>query len=83
MGSEGARYSYTPDLGMFHAVTGTHGDVLIPEERLKQAVVKSALGEARLEQEISRLLGQQWDDELEAFRYAGEGAPVRWLHQVV
>ena len=24
-----------------------------------------------------------WDDELEPFRYAGEGAPVRWLHQVV
>ena len=27
----------------------------------------------------------QWiiDDELEPFRQAGEGAPVRWLHQVV
>ena len=24
-----------------------------------------------------------WDDELESFRHAGEGAPVRWLHQVV
>ena len=27
-------------------------------------------------------LGRAWDDELEPFRYAGDGAPVRWLHQV-
>ncbi|MGH3658710.1 MAG: DUF3145 family protein, partial [Micromonosporaceae bacterium] len=33
-GVEGARYSYTPSLGIFHAVTGPHGDVLIPEDRL-------------------------------------------------
>lgn len=81
--SEGARFSYTPDLGLFHAVTGVHGDIMIPEERLKGAVVKAALGETTLEQEISKLLGQQWDEELEPFRCAGEGAPVRWLHQVV
>jgi hypothetical protein len=29
------------------------------------------------------LLGQAWDDELEPFRHAGDGAPVRWLHEVV
>ena len=33
--------------------------------------------------EIDNLLGKPWDDELETFRHAGEGAPVRWLHQVV
>ena len=82
-GSEGARYSYTPDLGVFHAVTGVHGDLMIPEDRLKAAVVRSALGEAPLEVAIDQLLGRAWDDELETFRHAGEGAPVRWLHQVV
>lgn len=81
--TEGARYSYTPDLGVFHAVTGLHGDIMIPEDRLKAAVVKTALGETTLELEIDRLLGKPWDDELEAFRHAGDGAPVRWLHQVV
>jgi hypothetical protein len=30
--------------------------------------------------EISRLLGEPWDRELEPFRCAAEGAPVRWLH---
>ena len=82
-GTEGARFSYTPDLGVFHAVTGVHGDILIPEDRLKAAVVKSALGDTTINNEIDKLLGKPWDDELETFRHAGDGAPVRWLHQVV
>ena len=81
--TEGARYSYTPELGVFHAVTGLHGDLMIPEDRLKAAVVKAALGDTTLELEVDKLLGKPWDDELETFRYAGDGAPVRWLHQVV
>ena len=81
--TEGSRYSYTPELGVFHAVTGLHGDILIPEDRLKAAVVKAALGDTTLLLEIDNLLGKPWDDELETFRHAGEGAPVRWLHQVV
>jgi hypothetical protein len=82
-GSEGCRYSYTPELGIFHAVTGLHGDIMIPEDRLKAAVVKAALGDTTLLLEIDKLLGKPWDDELETFRHAGDGAPVRWLHQVV
>lgn len=81
--TEGSRYSFTPDLGVFHAVTGLHGDIMIPEDRLKAAVVKSALGDTTLVLEVDKLLGKPWDDELETFRHAGEGAPVRWLHQVV
>jgi Protein of unknown function (DUF3145) len=82
-GHEGERYSYTPELGIFHAVTGPHGDILIPEDRLKAALEKAARGECSLEWEINQLLGRAWDAELEPFRYAGDGAPVRWLHQVV
>src|SRR3954449_13426573 len=62
--SEGARYSYTPELGVFHAVTGLHGDLMIPEDRLKAAVVKAALGDTTLLGEIDKLLGKPWDDEL-------------------
>ncbi len=29
------------------------------------------------------ILGTAWDAELEPFRRAGDGVPVRWLHQVV
>ena len=81
--SEGARYSYTPDLGLFHAVAGLHGDLMIPEDRVRSAVLRARLDQGSLEHELDRLLGKPWDDELETFRYAGEGAPVRWLHQVV
>ena len=38
-----------------------------------------ALG-GSLEAELALLLGQPWDDELEPFRHAADGAPVRWLH---
>jgi hypothetical protein len=38
-----------------------------------------ALG-GSLEAELALLLGQPWDDELEPFRRAGDGAPVRWLN---
>jgi hypothetical protein len=83
-GHEGARYSYTPSLGVFHAVTGVHGDIVVPEDRIKAAMAKAAAdSEVDLGAEVEQLLGKPWDDELEPFRYAGDGAPVRWLHQVV
>lgn len=80
-GCEGARYSCTPDLGMHVAVIGVHGDILVPENRLRAALEAVTTG-AILADELDRLLGRPWDDELEPFRCAGEGAPVRWLHQV-
>ncbi|MGK5641132.1 DUF3145 domain-containing protein [Streptomyces sp. URMC 126] len=82
-GTEGERYSSTPDLGLFHAVTGVHGDILVPEDRLRAALGRAQRGETDLAAEVAGLLGKPWDDELEPFRHAGEGAPVRWLHQVV
>lgn len=82
-GAEGVRYSYTPTLGIFHALTARNGDIVIPEDRIKKAFVVEALGGKSLHDGINELLGTAWDDELEAFRHAGDGAPVRWLHQVV
>jgi hypothetical protein len=81
--AEGERYSATPGLGIFHAVTGIHGDILIPEDRLRSAMLMARQGRVVLEEELDRMLGRQWDAELESFRYAGEGAPVRWLHAAV
>ncbi|WP_415003412.1 DUF3145 domain-containing protein [Aeromicrobium sp.] len=80
---EGSRYSYVPELGLFHGVMGVHGDLMITEDRLKAVRAVAANGEADLNEALDALLGVPWDAELEAFRYAGEGAPVRWLHQVV
>jgi Protein of unknown function (DUF3145) len=79
-GCDAVRYSYTPSLGTFTAVTGGNGDILVPESRLRSAMVLGGDGGSSLEDALSRLLGEPWDAELEPFRYAGEGAPVRWLH---
>ena len=84
-GSDGERYSWTPTLGLFSGLTGVHGDILVPEGRLRAALTRASdPGGAGtdLASELDELLGKPWDDELEPFRYAGEGAPVRWLHQV-
>jgi hypothetical protein len=80
-GCEGERYSSTPALGIFHAMTGVHGDILIPEDRLR-SVLRADQDGNDLARHLHQLLGTAWDEELEPFRYAGEGAPVRWLHQV-
>jgi hypothetical protein len=82
-GTEAERYSYTPALGMFHAITGIHGDIMIPEDRIKHAIALAALGGKDITKALHDLLGSAWDEELEPFRYAGDGAPVRWLHNVV
>lgn len=82
-GSESERYSYTPTLGVFHAITGIHGDIMIPEDRIRHALLAAAQGGPTLPDSLEELLGQAWDSELEPFRYAGDGAPVRWLHEVV
>jgi Protein of unknown function (DUF3145) len=79
-GCEGVRYSYTPSLGTFTAVTGGNGDILVPESRLRAAMAVTGENGRSLEDALSRLLGEPWDAELEPFRYAGDGAPVRWLN---
>ncbi|HXL90054.1 MAG TPA: DUF3145 domain-containing protein [Streptosporangiaceae bacterium] len=85
-GCDGVRYCYTPDLGIFTAVTGADGDILISENRLRAALMLAAdtctaPGAASfLEQQVDRLLGTAWDNELEPFRRAADGAPVRWLN---
>jgi hypothetical protein len=79
-GVDGGRWSHTPELGIFHAVTDAHGNVLVPEDRVRCAM--SAEEPGAMLAELDLALGRAWDDELEPFRYAGEGAPVRWLHRV-
>jgi hypothetical protein len=82
--TEGERYSYTPALGIFHAVTGLHGDIMVPEDRIRHAIGIADLGGRTLVDALDDLLGRAWDEELEPFRHAGDGSSaVRWLHDVV
>jgi len=79
----GERFAATPTLGLFRADIGEHGDVMVAEERLRTALVQSALTGEGLAEEIARLIGAPWDEELEPFRCAHEGSTVRVLHDVV
>jgi hypothetical protein len=81
-GCDGVRHCYTPDLGLFTAVTGANGDIMVSENRLRSVMLLAERGGATtsLEDELGRLLGTAWDNELEPFRRAADGAPVRWLN---
>lgn len=80
--ADGGRWSYTPSLGIHHTMTSVSGDAVVQEDRLREAIVRTRGDVLALQDEIDVLLGTAWDDELEPFRYAGDGAPVRWLHRV-
>ena len=82
-GVDSSRWSHTPELGIFHATTDAAGNIMVSEERIRWAYEKGAGDPAIVYQELSIALGEAWDEELEPFRYAAEGAPVRWLHQVI
>src|SRR6201987_2580529 len=56
-GCAGGRYSYTPNLGIFSAVTAANGDILIPENKLRAALALGANGTSSLEKELEKLLG--------------------------
>lgn len=81
-GSDGSRWSHTPSLGIHHAWTSASGDAVVNEDRLRTAMSVSKGNPAVLAQELDRLLGRAWDEELEPFRYAGAGATMRRLHMV-
>jgi len=79
--SDGGRWSHTPALGIFHSQMDTAGNTVVPEDRVR-AALENATDETSLREMLDLALGQAWDEELEPFRYAGAGAPVRWLHRV-
>lgn len=80
--SEGERYACTPTLGVFHATMGLHGDVLVPEDRIRHALVSTRGDERALRAALDELLGGAWDAELDVFRQAADGEAVRWLPEV-
>ncbi len=81
-GCDGERYSMTPDLGVFRAAMSANGDVLVQEDRLRAAIDEQA-DLPSMRHALDRLLGTAWDDELELYRRASDGTPVRWLSSAV
>ncbi len=81
-GVDGSRWSHTPTLGLHHTWISANGDAMVNEDRLRDVFEAHQGDVPALHAAIDALLGAPWDRELEPFRYAGDGAPVRWLHKV-
>ena len=81
-GNDGSRWSFTPDLGIFHATTDVAGNICVSEDRIRFAFEASGGDPSAVVAELSLALGEAWDEEVDPFRHAAEGAPVRWLHRV-
>ena len=80
-GIDGERFCFAPGLGLWHSRTGANGDIMVGEDQLRTLAANSRAGES-FAHHVDKLLGKPWDDALEPFRRAGDGAPVTWLHRV-
>ena len=79
-GCEAERYSYTPELGLFHGSLAANGDIVVGEGRLR-TLLEEAASRSALVSGLHQLIGTDWDAELEPLRQGGDGAPVTWLRQ--
>jgi hypothetical protein len=79
-GVDGERFCHVPTLGLWSGRTSANGDIVVGEDRLRALLVE--VSATQLPARMHELLGTAWDDALEPFRLAGDGAPVTWLHQV-
>lgn len=80
-GVDGERFMHVPGRGLFRAATGAAGDIQLGEDRLR-ALMSRTRGAEALAHALDTAIGTAWDDELEPYRHAGEGAPVTALTRV-
>ena len=80
-GYDGERYMYVPGRGVFRAAMSVTGGLMLTEDQVR-SVLATTRGAEAMAHALDRLLGTAWDDELEPYRRAGEGAPATRLTQV-
>lgn len=80
-GLDGERFCFVPGLGLWRARTSANGDIMVGEDQLR-ALATTARDSESFAHQLDQLLGATWDDALEPFRRAADGAPVTWLHRV-
>lgn len=80
-GVDGERIMFVPGRGVYRAATSANGDLMIAEDRIRALVATSADGET-LRHGLDKLLGAEWDAELEAYRHTGDDSGQNWLSQV-
>lgn len=80
-GADGERFMHVPGRGLFRATTGAAGDIQVGEDRLR-SLMAQAHGPEALAHALDTAIGTPWDDDLEPYRRAGDGAPVTLLTRV-
>ena len=80
-GADGERVCHVPGRGLWRAAVSANGDVIVGEDQLR-FLMERATSLDGLRHALSAAIGAEVDAELEAYRRAGEGTPVTWLHQV-
>jgi hypothetical protein len=80
-GVDGERIMFVPGRGIYRAATSANGDLMIAEDRIRALVATAVDGES-LRHGLDKLLGAEWDAELEPFRHSGEDGVQNWLSQV-
>lgn len=80
-GLDGQRFCHVPGLGLWRGCTSANGDIVVSEDQLRTLAANTTHTDS-FSHRVDHLLGSAWDDELESFRRAGDGAPVSWLHRV-
>lgn len=80
-GCDGERICYVPGRGVFRGIVGANGDFLVGEQQLRH-LLTVATSREDFAHRIETMLGSDWDADLEHYRYAGDGSPGAWLHQV-
>jgi hypothetical protein len=83
--SPGARWSCTPELGIHHAATDHAGNTVLTEDQIRGCIERAAHAGSdprHIRHELGVALGEAWDEELELYRHAGDGPPMRWPHRV-
>ena len=74
-GSDGSLFMYTPELGIFYANVGPHGDVMINENQI-QSIIRENISEVDVIEKLERTIGKPWDNQLEPFRRATKDIPA-------
>ncbi len=80
-GLDGERFCFVPGLGLWRSRTSANGDIVVAEDQLRALAATARDGQSYAHH-LDQLLGAPWDEALEPFRRAADGAPVTWLHRV-
>ena len=80
-GQDGERICHIPGRAIWRATVSANGDVLLGEDQVRAVLRKHHSAEA-IRHALAEALGSEIDADLEAYRSAGDGSEVTWLHQV-